>query len=165
LSLHSLPLGGIKSSSFRGTFKVKSQRTGDTEPPNKNFKDLNSKFYKSLPYKLVIGCIPLYAVLRIAQKIFQELPNLIQNSVKAGLPFACASNAIDKHPLLKAIPSSHDIKWGLARSSYLFNTQLEKNLGTYVLKPQCSLRVLTSIAVCRHVTIYDIRSDHLSWLL
>lgn len=90
---------------------------------------------QSLPYKLVIGCIPLYAVSKIAQKIFQELPNLIQNSVKAGLPFACASNSIDKHPLLKAIPSSHDIKWGLARSSYLFNTQLEKNLGTYVLYP------------------------------
>ncbi|CAL9228942.1 unnamed protein product [Arabidopsis halleri] len=130
LSLHSLPLGGIKSFSLRGTFKVKSQKTGDTEPPNKNLKDFNSKFFKSLPYKLVIGCIPLYAVSMIAQKIFQELPNLIQNSVKAGLPFACASNSIDKHPLLKAIPSSHDIKWGLARSSYLFNTQLEKNLGT-----------------------------------
>ncbi|XP_010490763.1 PREDICTED: putative ion channel POLLUX-like 1 isoform X1 [Camelina sativa] len=133
LSLHSLPLGGIKSFSFRGTFKVKSQRTGETEPSNKNFgllKDFNSKFYKSLPYRLVIGCIPLYVVLRLAQKIFQELPNLIQNSVRAGLPFACASNSLGKNSLLNSIPSSNDIKWGIARSSYLFNTQLEKNIGT-----------------------------------
>lgn len=88
---------------------------------------------QSLPYKLVIGCIPLYVVFKIMQKIFQELPHLIQNSsVRASLPFACASSSLDKNSLLKSIPSFHDIKWGIARFYYLFNIQLGKNHGTYV---------------------------------
>ncbi|KAL1200114.1 putative ion channel POLLUX-like 1 [Cardamine amara subsp. amara] len=125
LSLHSLPSGGIKYFRNRGTLKVKSQRTGDIEPPN------------SLPYKLVLGWIPLYAVLRIAQKISQELPNLIQNSVRAGgLPFACASNSLDKISSFKLnipIPSFHDIKGGFAKFFYLFNTQLEKDISTLLV--------------------------------
>lgn len=94
---------------------------------------------QSLPYKLVIGCIPLYAVFRIMQKVFQELPGLIQNSVvRGGLPFACASSSLNKPTPLKldvSVPSLHDIKWSFARFLYLFNIQLEKNIATYVLSP------------------------------
>ncbi|CAL9242133.1 unnamed protein product, partial [Arabidopsis halleri] len=91
---------------------------------------------QSLPYRLVIGCIPLYAVFRIAQKICQELPLLVQNSVGAGLPFACASNSLPTPLKLDvSVPSFQDIRWGLARFLYMFNIQLEKNIGTYILNP------------------------------
>ncbi|KAL0757025.1 hypothetical protein Bca101_094693 [Brassica carinata] len=46
---------------------------------------------------------------RIVQKIIHELPRHIQNSVGVGLPFACASNSLNK-------PSLSGIKWSLARS-------------------------------------------------
>ncbi|EFH39322.1 hypothetical protein ARALYDRAFT_333107 [Arabidopsis lyrata subsp. lyrata] len=134
LSLKALPLGGIESFRCPGTFKVKSQRTGDTEPSSVNLNDFNSKFHKSLPYKLVVGCIPLYVVFRIAQKICQVLPLLVQNSVGAGLPFACASNSLPTPLKLDvSVPSFQDIRWGLARFLYLFNIQLEKNIGTFLV--------------------------------
>jgi hypothetical protein len=135
LSLKSLPLGGIGSFRCPGTFKVKSQRTGDTEPSSSvNLNDFSSILHKSLPYKVVIGCIPLYAVFRIAQKICQELPRLVQNSVGAGLPFACASNSLPTPLKLDvSFPSFQDIRWGLARFLYLFNIQLEKNIGTFLV--------------------------------
>ena len=88
-----------------------------------------------LPYKAVIGCVPLYALFRIMQKM---LPGLIQNSVGASLPFACASNSLNKPTPLNldlSIPSLRDIKWSTSRFIYLFNIQLEKNIGTYVLNP------------------------------
>ncbi|KAL0684651.1 hypothetical protein Bca4012_051499 [Brassica carinata] len=131
LSLHSLPSGGTESFRFRGTFKVNSQRTGDREPSNVNLNDFCSKLHKSLlPYKAVIGCVPLYALFRKMQKM---LPGLIQNSVVATLPFACASNSLNKPTPLNldlSIPSLRDIKWSTSRFIYLFNIQLEKNIGT-----------------------------------
>uniref|UniRef100_A0A1J3K0K9 Putative ion channel POLLUX-like 2 n=1 Tax=Noccaea caerulescens TaxID=107243 RepID=A0A1J3K0K9_NOCCA len=139
LGLHSPPLAGIESSRCKGIFKVKSQKTGNTDPSTFNLDSLNainSLFHKSLPYKLVIGCIPLYAVFRIMQKIFQELPGLIQNSVRGGLPFACASSSLNKPTPLKldvSVPSLHDIKWSFARFLYLFNIQLEKNIATFLV--------------------------------
>ncbi|KAJ4888782.1 putative ion channel POLLUX-like 2 [Raphanus sativus] len=136
LSSHSLPSGGIESSfRFRGTFKVNSQRRGDRQPSDVN--DFCFKFHKSLPYKAVIGCVPLYALFRVMQKMFQELPGLIQNSVGAScLPFACASNSLNKPTPLNldlSIPSLSDIKWSTARFLYLFNIQLEKNIGTFLV--------------------------------
>lgn len=104
---------------------------------------------QSLPYKLAIGCIPLYAAFRIVQKVFQELPGLIQNSVRGGLPFACASSSLNKPTPLKLdvpVPSLHDIKWSFARFLYLFNIQLEKNIATYVLNPI----ILYQNATCYH---------------
>nr|VDD24923.1 unnamed protein product [Brassica oleracea] len=134
LSLHSLPSGGIESFRFRGTFKVNSQRTGDRQPSNVNLNDFCSKLHKSLlPYKAVIGCVPLYALFRIMQKM---LPGLIQNSVGATLPFACASNSLNKPTPLNldlSIPSLRDIKWSTSRFIYLFNIQLEKNIGTFLV--------------------------------
>ncbi|CAN8247830.1 unnamed protein product [Cochlearia groenlandica] len=139
LSLHSLPLGGIDSFRCRATFTVKSKKSGDTSPSTDNLDLLNgfkSNFYKSLPYKLVLGCIPLYAVFRVVQKIIQEFPGLFQNSMGAGLRFACASNSLNKPTPLNldvSIPSFSDIKWSLARFFYLFNIQLEKNIGTFLV--------------------------------
>ncbi|KAL0793157.1 hypothetical protein Bca101_064534 [Brassica carinata] len=133
---HSLPSGGIKSFRFRGgTFKVNSQRTGDTQPSsdvNLSFlSGFGSKFHKSLPYKVVIGCVSLYALFK------KMLPGLIQNSVGAScLPFACASNPLNKPTPLNldlSIPSLHDIKWSTSRFLYLFNIQLEKNIGTFLV--------------------------------
>jgi len=96
---------------------------------------------------VVIGCIPLYAVFRIAQKICQELPRLVQNSVGAGLPFACASNSLPTPLKLDvSFPSFQDIRWGLARFLYLFNIQLEKNIGTYVLN-QIFLIVMLTVSL------------------
>ncbi|CAH2046577.1 unnamed protein product [Thlaspi arvense] len=158
LSLHSLPLGGIDSLRCRGTFKVKSQRTGDI----KGFlKDFSSMFHKSLPYKLVLGCIPLYTVLRIMQKMFQELPRLIQNSVGAGLPFACASNSLNKPTPLNldvSLPSLHDIKWSVARFLYLFNIQVEKNIATFLV---VLLVACLSFVMIGGFLFFQLRKDNL----
>nr|VDD58380.1 unnamed protein product [Brassica oleracea] len=128
LSLHSLPSSRIDSFRSRGTFRVKCQKTGDRESSSFNLNlpnDFKSKIHKSLQYKLVLGCIPLYVMSRIVQKIIHELPRHIQNSVGVGLPFACASNSLNK-------PSLSGIKWSLARFFFLFNIRLEKNVATYV---------------------------------
>ena len=85
----------------------------------------NIHILQSLQYKLVLGCIPLYVISRIVQKVIHELPRHIQNSVGVGLPFACASNSLNK-------PSLSGIKWSLARFFFLFNIRLEKNVATYV---------------------------------
>ncbi|KAF8049011.1 hypothetical protein N665_2328s0004 [Sinapis alba] len=126
LSLHSLPSSVIDSFRSRGTFRVQSQKKGDTESSTFNLNlpnDFKSKIHKSLHYKLVLGCIPLYVMSRIVQKIIHELPRHIQNAVGAGLPFACASNSLNK-------PSLGGIKWNLARFFFLFNIRLEKNVAT-----------------------------------
>ncbi|XP_048621004.1 putative ion channel POLLUX-like 2 [Brassica napus] len=126
LSLHSLPSSRIDSFRSRGTFRVKCQKTGDRESSSFNLNlpnDFKSKIHKSLQYKLVLGCIPLYVMSRIVQKIIHELPRHIQNSVGVGLPFACASNSLNK-------PSLSGIKWSLARFFFLFNIRLEKNVAT-----------------------------------
>ncbi|WZZ35267.1 hypothetical protein YC2023_018668 [Brassica napus] len=145
-------IGGTESFRFRGTFKVNSQRTGDREPSNVNLNDFCSKLHKSLlPYKAVIGCVPLYALFRKMQKM---LPGLIQNSVVATLPFACASNSLNKPTPLNldlSIPSLRDIKWSTSRFIYLFNIQLEKNIGTDLLSEnllhllRCTIRFLLTI--------------------
>ncbi|CAN6979541.1 unnamed protein product [Brassica rapa subsp. trilocularis] len=126
LSLHSFPSSGIDSFRSRGTFRVKCQKTGDRESSSFNLNlpnDFKSKIHKSLQYKLVLGCIPLYVISRIVQKVIHELPRHIQNSVGVGLPFACASNSLNK-------PSLSGIKWSLARFFFLFNIRLEKNVAT-----------------------------------
>ncbi|KFK31697.1 hypothetical protein AALP_AA6G147400 [Arabis alpina] len=139
LCLHSLPLGGIESFRSPGTFRVKSQRTGDTGLSTNNLDILNgfsSKFHKNLGYKFFIGCIPLYAVFRIVHKIIQELPRFIQSSSGAGLAFACASNSLNKPTPLKldvSLPAFQDIKWSISRFLYLFNVQLEKNVATFLV--------------------------------
>ncbi|KAG5386789.1 hypothetical protein IGI04_038259 [Brassica rapa subsp. trilocularis] len=104
LSLHSFPSSGIDSFRSRGTFRVKCQKTGDRESSSFNLNlpnDFKSKIHK----------------------VIHELPRHIQNSVGVGLPFACASNSLNK-------PSLSGIKWSLARFFFLFNIRLEKNVAT-----------------------------------
>ncbi|PKA58301.1 Putative ion channel POLLUX-like 2 [Apostasia shenzhenica] len=50
------------------------------------------------------------------------------------LPFACMSNSSNKPVPLQldvTLPSLQDIRWSLSRLYYLFNLQLERNIGTF----------------------------------
>ncbi|KAH0865816.1 LOW QUALITY PROTEIN: hypothetical protein HID58_083027 [Brassica napus] len=154
LSLHSLPSSRIDSFRSRGTFRVKCQKTGDRESSSFNLNlpnDFKSKIHKSLQYKLVLGCIPLYVMSRIVQKIIHELPRHIQNSVGVGLPFACASNSLNK-------PSLSGIKWSLARFFFLFNIRLEKNVATFTVL-RISIIFIISLYFLSFFVNIDIHSD------
>lgn len=54
-------------------------------------------------------------------------------SFPSSLPFACISNSLNKPTPLHlnvTFPSLQDIRWNFSRLLYLFNIQLEKNVGT-----------------------------------
>nr|XP_029119498.1 putative ion channel POLLUX-like 2 isoform X4 [Elaeis guineensis]XP_029119499.1 putative ion channel POLLUX-like 2 isoform X4 [Elaeis guineensis] len=62
-------------------------------------------------------------------KTLQTLPSFGSSS----LPFACVSNSINKPVPLQldvSFPSFQEIKWSISRFYYLFNMQLERNIGT-----------------------------------
>lgn len=70
-------------------------------------------------------------------RIIQTLPLFaLQGSGNTCLPFACVSSSIGKPVPLKldvSFPSLQDIRWSLSRLYYLFNMQLERNIGTFLL--------------------------------
>ncbi|KAK1310763.1 putative ion channel POLLUX-like 2 [Acorus calamus] len=54
----------------------------------------------------------------------------------AGLPFACISNSVNKPTPLNldvSLPSLQDIRWNISRLYYLFNIQLERNIGLFLI--------------------------------
>lgn len=92
--------------------------------------------------KVLMGLTCLYIPLRLAKlnvvdtfiKIVQErLLCAVQTLGVATLPFACASNSLNKPMPLGldvSLPSFQDIRWTFHRLLYLFNIQLEKNVAT-----------------------------------
>lgn len=92
--------------------------------------------------KVLMGLTCLYIPLRLAKlnvldifiKIAQErFLCTVQNIGAVTLPFACASNSMNKPLPLGldvTLPSFQDIKWSFHRLLYLFNVQLEKNVAT-----------------------------------
>ncbi|KAJ6798020.1 putative ion channel POLLUX-like 2 isoform X1 [Iris pallida] len=70
-------------------------------------------------------------------RTIQNLPSFaLQGSGNTFLPFACVSSSIGKPVPLKldvSFPSLQDIRWSLSRLYYLFNMQLERNIGMFLL--------------------------------
>ncbi|KAL6185042.1 hypothetical protein ACLB2K_041177 [Fragaria x ananassa] len=95
--------------------------------------------------KVLMGLTCLYIPLRLAKlnvldifiKIAQErFLCTVQNIGAVTLPFACASNSMNKPLPLGldvTLPSFQDIKWSFHRLLYLFNVQLEKNVATFFI--------------------------------
>lgn len=95
--------------------------------------------------KVLMGLMCLYIPLRLAKlnvvdtfiKIVQErLLCAVQTLGVATLPFACASNSLNKPMPLGldvSLPSFQDVKWSFQRLLYLFNVQLEKNVATFFI--------------------------------
>ncbi|KAK8944056.1 putative ion channel POLLUX-like 2 [Platanthera guangdongensis] len=74
--------------------------------------------------KSICGIVLTVKLLKSA--VFQKLGS-------ANMPFACTSNSINKPVPLQldvALPSFEDIRWSLSRLYYLFNMQLDRNIGT-----------------------------------
>ncbi|WZY78021.1 hypothetical protein YC2023_024405 [Brassica napus] len=144
LSLHSLPSGGIESFRFQGTFKVNSQRTGDIQPSNVSLNDFCSKLHKSLlPYKAVIGCVPLYALFRIMQKM---LPGLIQNSIPCGAPVSmhivCYNRGIPIFPVQERQSTLRRMfLGGLGMPHFLFYSSQGHDLLLYRFKTMQKTRI------------------------
>lgn len=92
--------------------------------------------------KIMMGSMSLFLLLRLTQLklanplvevVQQILPCIVQTFGVASLPFACASNSLNKPRPLQldvSLPSFQDIRWSFARLLYLLNIQLEKNVAT-----------------------------------
>ncbi|KAE8022613.1 hypothetical protein FH972_008398 [Carpinus fangiana] len=90
----------------------------------------------------MMGSMSFYFILRMAQLNFansliemvqQILPSVVQTFGAASLPFACASNSLNKPRPLHldvSLPSIKDIRWSIARLLYLLDVQFEKNVAT-----------------------------------
>ncbi|KAL6194878.1 hypothetical protein ACLB2K_035953 [Fragaria x ananassa] len=155
----------IKSSSLhgrsfkspnRGNCKVMSQKTGNkldstmyiNVEDDSDIELLRIEQVKSSQIhlaKVLMGLTCLYIPLRLAKlnvldifiKIAQErFLCTVQNIGAATLPFACASNSMNKPLPLGldvTLPSFQDVKWSFHRLLYLFNVQLEKNVATFFI--------------------------------
>lgn len=63
-------------------------------------------------------------------------PFNLQGFGSTSLSFACMSDSVNKPVPLQldvSFPSFQDIRWSLSRLYYLFNLQLERNIGTFLL--------------------------------
>ncbi|KAK9137626.1 hypothetical protein Sjap_008220 [Stephania japonica] len=71
----------------------------------------------------------IHVVLKMVQNF---LPYALQAYEATNLPFACISNTLNKPTPLHldvSLPSFQDVRWSLARLLYIFNTQIERNIG------------------------------------
>ncbi|CAA7395271.1 unnamed protein product [Spirodela intermedia] len=79
--------------------------------------------YLNSAYKLLKGVLTLS----------QHAPHIFVSGI---FPFACISNSVSKPTPLNldvSLPSFEDIKWMLSRFYYLFNIQLERNIGLFLI--------------------------------
>ncbi|KAK8502799.1 hypothetical protein V6N11_084175 [Hibiscus sabdariffa] len=135
----------------RGKQKVACQKATDkSECISNNSK---AKFFRmdlqnsSLGHqaKPISGTLSAFFLLRLMQldfanaliKMVQDLfPHLLRTLAARSLPLACISNSLNKPMPLNlniSLPSIQDIKWNFARLMYLFNVQLERNIGTFLV--------------------------------
>ena len=87
--------------------------------------------------KVIFGCclfsLTLTSVKSIGKTVQEIFPCLVQNVGEFSLPFASVSNILNKPTPLQLdvyFPAFHEIKLSFARLIYLFNIQLERNVGT-----------------------------------
>ncbi|XP_020590688.1 putative ion channel POLLUX-like 2 isoform X2 [Phalaenopsis equestris] len=69
----------------------------------------------------------ILTVKMVKSLVFQKLGS-------ANLPLACVSNSINRPVSLQldvSLPSIEDIRWSFSRLYYLFNMQLDRNIGTF----------------------------------
>ncbi|KAK1297355.1 putative ion channel POLLUX-like 2 [Acorus calamus] len=95
--------------------------------------------------KISLGFMSSYLLYRLTWlnpvrqllKIIQALSPCISGAFNTtGLPFACISNSVNKPTPLNldvSLPSLQDIRWNISRLYYLFNIQLERNIGLFLI--------------------------------
>ncbi|KAI0493014.1 hypothetical protein KFK09_027290 [Dendrobium nobile] len=91
-------------------------------------RQLISYFISRSAWKNSIFLI-MMTVKMVKSSAFQKLGS-------ANLPLACMSNSINKPLPLQldvSLPSFEDIRWSLSRLYYLFNMQLDRNIGTFFM--------------------------------
>ncbi|XP_059445568.1 putative ion channel POLLUX-like 2 isoform X2 [Corylus avellana] len=136
-----------------GKWGASSPSTGDRVDSTMHINvsdDLNAKFFRmdsnndfqDYRTKIMMGSMSFYFILRMAQLNFansliemvqQILPSVVQTFGAASLPFACASNSLNKPRPLHldvSLPLIKDIRWSFARLLYLLDVQFEKNVAT-----------------------------------
>ncbi|PRQ36270.1 hypothetical protein RchiOBHm_Chr4g0389571 [Rosa chinensis] len=143
---------------FTGKGKVRSQKTGDGLDSTMyiNVEDdsdtellrieLVKRSQGSIHQaKVLMGLTCLYIPLRLAKlnvvdtfikNVQERLLCAVQTSGAATLPFACASNSLNKPmpPGLDVLLQSFQyVRGSFERLLYLFNVQLEKNVATYFI--------------------------------
>ncbi|KAF5752349.1 hypothetical protein HS088_TW01G00257 [Tripterygium wilfordii] len=115
--------------------------------------DLTVKFFKLNQFSsyqvhlsnLAIGSVSLHFLLKfmrlslvnsLARMVQELLPCVVESFGASSSSFACISNSLNKPGPLKldiSVPSIQDIRWSLARLSYLYDIQLERNVSTFSL--------------------------------
>ncbi|XP_072978335.1 putative ion channel POLLUX-like 2 isoform X2 [Typha angustifolia] len=93
----------------------------------------NKETHSSVALQLVA----FYFISRLVKNLMHGMMmmklQILPSFLRASLPFACVSNSINKPAPLQldvVFPPFQDIKWNISRLYYLFNMQLERNIGT-----------------------------------
>ncbi|XP_062168490.1 putative ion channel POLLUX-like 2 isoform X2 [Alnus glutinosa] len=133
-----------------GKWGANSPSTGDRLDSTVHINvsdDLNAKFdwnngSQDYQAKIMMESMSFYFILRLTQINFANsliemvqriLPSVVQTFGAASLPFACASNSLNKPRPLQldvSLPSFQDIRWSISRLLYLLDVRLEKNVAT-----------------------------------
>ncbi|TYG98674.1 hypothetical protein ES288_A10G136100v1 [Gossypium darwinii] len=144
------------------TFSQKATDKLECVSNNSNVKffriDLrNSSQLQGHQAKLTTGTVSSFFLLsliqldfpnRLVKMIHDLFPHLLQILAARSLPLAFISSSLNKPTPLNldlSLPSIQDIRWNFARLLYLFNSQMEKNVATFL--------VVLLVACCSFVII------------
>ncbi|KAJ3673882.1 hypothetical protein LUZ60_005874 [Juncus effusus] len=105
-------------------------------PTRSNVKNIletyaSSEVNKGPNHKTTLQYMTFFFLSKVIKKII-ETTQVVPLSEIMNLPFACISDPLGKPVPLKLdvkFPSFQDIKWCISRLYYLFNVQLERNIG------------------------------------
>ncbi|XP_073007691.1 putative ion channel POLLUX-like 2 isoform X2 [Typha latifolia] len=92
---------------------------------------------KEIHSSVALQLVAFYFISRLVKNLMHGMMmmklQILPPFLRASLPFACVSNSINKPAPLQldvVFPPFQDIKWNVSRLYYLFNMQLERNIGT-----------------------------------
>ncbi|XP_038984875.1 putative ion channel POLLUX-like 2 isoform X2 [Phoenix dactylifera] len=128
----------------RGKWKALTvKRSDNVELPYSHVMDARSatsdsvdSSNKGFQIRIFLQSMQFYFISRLACLHCMHWMKTLQTLLSFGgssLPFACVSNSVNKPVPLQldvSFPSFQDIKWSISRFYYLFNMQLERNIGT-----------------------------------
>ncbi|KAK4258063.1 hypothetical protein QN277_007569 [Acacia crassicarpa] len=139
--------GGWKAHSCQSENKSDSNTNvcfaENMEPKFTVMENMNNNIKQGPWTKSMIQSLSLYFIHQATHQMFLTrmlkvvqaiLPDVLRTLTATSLPLACISNTLNKpSPQNVFLASFNNIKWALARLVYLFDVQLERNVGTIIV--------------------------------
>ncbi|XP_042417311.1 putative ion channel POLLUX-like 2 isoform X1 [Zingiber officinale] len=140
-------------------------RQFNLESASNTSKNIYYENYIDFAVKILLQCMTSYLLSRLAWSNCVHIVSSVMCTLpwcSSALPFACLSNpsSINKPIPLRlnvSFPSFQDFKWSISRLYYLFNIQLERNIGVFFI---ALLVACFSFVAIGGVLFYRFRNKH-----